>query len=286
MSRLHFHYDDRAPRVSTHTHAQHRSGVDLMSLIERGDRIVKDWNWWSWFLARHYYGTGEERRTWDRLESSLVRSLGLQSGMSVLDLGCGCGEIDFRLAQRGVDMLGLDHSELLIEDCRRVGIQREIPAEFVRGDMFDLDLPSPFDRILSLNTSFGYGSDDENRELLVDVADLLNDDGVFYLNVLVADVAEPFGLWSDFVLDGTLYVDNSWDAASNVMTSWPYWISNDNRTVFTSDLPEVVRIYHSDEIEEMMRSSDLKPQRLEDAMGLALPPKTANQMVTWIATKG
>jgi SAM-dependent methyltransferase len=56
----------------------------------------------------------------------------------VADLGCGPGQIAAYLRQRGLDVIGVDLSEAMVE----VGKQTFPGVEFCTGDMLALDVPS------------------------------------------------------------------------------------------------------------------------------------------------
>src|SRR5687768_7249825 len=130
-----------------------------------GERIEKDWDWWSNFLQREYYSGPTERRGWDAAAVDVASVTGLRPGSRVLDLGCGAGEMLYRLAMRGADVVGVEQSASLVEHCRARATELGLAATFIDTSMFEYAPDEPFDVILSLNTSFGYGSDNENRAL-------------------------------------------------------------------------------------------------------------------------
>jgi SAM-dependent methyltransferase len=57
----------------------------------------------------------------------------------LLDVGCGPGWTSLFLARAGYDVVGVDISERMIEIARERSIQENTPAEFLVGDMEDLD---------------------------------------------------------------------------------------------------------------------------------------------------
>lgn len=68
---------------------------------------------------------------------------------SVLDMGCGPGWTSLFLAQAGFEVVGVDISERMIEIARERSARDNVAAEFVVGDMDDLDLGrSDFDAAL------------------------------------------------------------------------------------------------------------------------------------------
>lgn len=247
---------------------------------------MRDWDWWSRFLQREYYGGRSEIINWNAAERSLVADLNLQPGMKTLDLGSGCGELEFRLAHRGIRATGVEHSASLVEDCRRIAAEQGLPgAQFVCGDMFAFEPDESPDVVLSLNTSCGYGTDEQNRELIAKIGRWLKPGGKLYLDIVVADNAHSFGTWSDYLAGGTLIVENTWDKAHHKMISWPYWLPPDKEQIYAVDRPEIVQIYTIAEIEEMLVDAGLQAKQLQRAMGRNMRQDGKAMMRTWIAEK-
>jgi SAM-dependent methyltransferase len=244
-----------------------------------GARVEKDWEWWSNFLQREYYSGPGERRGWDAAAADVAAAVELSPGMRVLDLGCGAGEMLYRLAMRGADVVGVEHSASLVDHCRRRAAELGVAAEFVAADMFEWSPNGTFDVVLSLNTSFGYGTDEQNRALVRRIAEWLAPRGVFYLDVATADAAEAFGQWGDDLAGGTFFVDNVYE--ESMMISAPYWVSPDGETLYYASEPERVRLYERSEIERMMLDAGLEPERLRRAMGRRFDQDDTQMLTTW-----
>lgn len=89
----------------------------------------------------------------------LDRFLGyVPPGGTVLDVGCGMGEpIAGYLVHRGVQVVGVDASQSMIERCRA----RFPDSEWIVADMRELDLGGHFDGILAWDSFFHLGMDDQ-----------------------------------------------------------------------------------------------------------------------------
>ena len=256
------------------------------SFLATREKIEHNWDWWSRFLQREYYGSRSEIMNWNAAERSISTDLNLMPGQTVLDLGSGSGELEFRFALRGIKAVGVEQSAALVDDCRRTAVQRGLPgAVFICADMFEFTPEEKFDAVLSLNTSCGYGTDEQNRSLIGRIAEWLKPGGTLYLDTVIADNAQSFGSWSDYLAGGTLIVDNTWDPENQLMTSWPYWLPPEAPEIYAADRPEIVRIYSIAEIEGMLSEAGFRAKTLQRAMGRHMRQDGASMMRTWIALK-
>jgi SAM-dependent methyltransferase len=89
----------------------------------------------------------------------LVEALGLRPGQRVLDVGCGPGRHAHALAQRGIEVVGVDISPRFVELA-----QEGAPAgaSFVVGDARALAFDAEFDAVISLcQGGFGLVREDD-----------------------------------------------------------------------------------------------------------------------------
>jgi SAM-dependent methyltransferase len=107
------------------------------------------------------------------------RLLELEPGLELLDLACGHGRIANPLAERGLRVTGLDATPLFLELARKDASERRVEVEYVEGDMRSIPWTDRFDRVLCWFTSFGYFSDDENRQVLAGAYEALEAGGLF-----------------------------------------------------------------------------------------------------------
>lgn len=77
--------------------------------------------------------------------ASLLELLQPRPGETILDLGCGTGELTQQIADAGADVLGLDLSPAMLEQARR----QHPGLTFVHGDARDFALAEPVDAIFS-----------------------------------------------------------------------------------------------------------------------------------------
>jgi SAM-dependent methyltransferase len=109
----------------------------------------------------------------------------LAGSRTVLELGVGTGRLAIPLAERGVEVVGVDSSPaMLVKLAAKPGSDR---VEAVLGDMAD---PPLGDRrfglvFVAFNTFFNLASADEQQRCLDAVARLLDDDANFVLEAFV-----------------------------------------------------------------------------------------------------
>jgi 2-polyprenyl-3-methyl-5-hydroxy-6-metoxy-1,4-benzoquinol methylase len=122
--------------------------------------------WWQTFFD------GEYLRIWsaDRPESQtaqevefLARALALAPGMKVLDAPCGYGRLSRPLAERGLDVVGVDQAQPLVEEAERT--RGQIPEARLRYLCHDLRQPlalEGMDAAFDVFSSIGYGEEDDD----------------------------------------------------------------------------------------------------------------------------
>jgi SAM-dependent methyltransferase len=116
-------------------------------------------------LGEHTSNTADTRSQAD--VDLIVALLGLDSGTSVLDVGCGHGRIARRLAARGARVTGVDTSTPFLERARSDAASAGVEVTFHFGDMRDLTAHAGrFDAVISWATAYGYFDDPTNRAVL------------------------------------------------------------------------------------------------------------------------
>lgn len=80
-----------------------------------------------------------------KLGASVIDLLAPQAGERILDVGCGTGQLTARIAAAGAIVVGLDDSEAMIDEARRLYPQ----LEFRQADAHDFQVDEPFDGVFS-----------------------------------------------------------------------------------------------------------------------------------------
>jgi SAM-dependent methyltransferase len=88
----------------------------------------------------------------------IFKSYGTRTFKSILDLGCGTGNHALCLAQRGYEVVGIDHSAHMLTHAQRkvTEMHEKYDLSFQQGDLRTLDLDRRFDAVLMMFTVLGY----------------------------------------------------------------------------------------------------------------------------------
>jgi SAM-dependent methyltransferase len=105
----------------------------------------------------------------------------------VLELAVGTGRIALPLAERGIEVHGIDASERMVARLRAKPGGERIPVTM--GDFADVGVDSPFSLIFVVfNTFFALLTQDDQARCFANVARRLTPDGLFVLEAFVPDV--------------------------------------------------------------------------------------------------
>ena len=104
----------------------------------------------------------------------------------VLELAIGTGRVALPLAERGIEVHGIDASERMVEKLREKPGGDSIPVTI--GDFADVGVEGRFSLVyLVFNTLFGLQTQEDQVRCFANVAEHLADDGLFVIEVFVPD---------------------------------------------------------------------------------------------------
>ncbi len=139
-------------------------------------------------------GAGDAKTEVENLLERVRERYGLDPD-TVLDAACGRGRHAVALAERGLDVTGVDLSPSYVEAARERAAAAGVAdrTTFREADLRELDAAGRHDLAVNLFTSFGFYDDNTNRAILKHLHGALVDGGV-----LVMQVANRDGLLSVF----------------------------------------------------------------------------------------
>jgi ubiquinone/menaquinone biosynthesis C-methylase UbiE len=138
-------------------------------------------DWWRGFFDDAYrflYGDLLHPVRTEREVAAVCKLLGLGEGARLLDLCCGDGRHSVPLRRRGLEVCGVDSSEVLLrraaERAARVLQGGDPHPRWIHADARALPLPSAsFDGAVCLFNSIGYGTDDDTAAMFREAARVL-----------------------------------------------------------------------------------------------------------------
>lgn len=113
----------------------------------------------------------------------LVKLLGLERPMKILDLACGFGRHANRLATLGHNVTGVDLSFDFLDIARTEAKEKNLSVNYIQGDMRTIPYKAEFERILLLFTAFGYFDDESNFSVLRSIHRALQQGGLFVFDL-------------------------------------------------------------------------------------------------------
>jgi SAM-dependent methyltransferase len=151
--------------------------------------------WWEDFFQGPWgelqaEGYPEERTTAET--EFMVSALRLGHGDRVLDVACGIGRHSITLAERGLDVTGLDFNASALAMARRNAAERGVSVNFVESDMRTIEFEREFDAAICYFSSFGY-FENEADDLAVArrIAAALKPGGRFLLELMTLETLAP-----------------------------------------------------------------------------------------------
>jgi SAM-dependent methyltransferase len=113
----------------------------------------------------------------------LIEALGLQTGASVLDLGCGPGLYAARLAERGLRVTGVDHSRRSVDYAMQYARQNHLDILYRYQDYLTLDDEGQYDAALLIYGDYCPLTPEQRSQLLKNIHRALKPSGHFVLDV-------------------------------------------------------------------------------------------------------
>jgi SAM-dependent methyltransferase len=221
-------------------------------------------NWWQSFFDRNYCILYRHEFAPQRAmeEAEMVeRALPLKKSDLILDLCCGHGRHLQVFHQHGFHVVGVDYASVQLDVALSRAEEFDEHYLLARGDARMTPFRAAFDVVVSLNGSFAYFSEDDNRRHLAEVARVLKPGGSY-----VIDQQNPERLRSlpprrvtrDPETGATVVEEFEWDAASSRMQARKELTVGKRRKEFYFS----VRVYAPDELRALLSAQGLDPARM------------------------
>lgn len=128
----------------------------------------------------------------DKYQTDFIcKVLKLKKGMSVLDVPCGFGRIAFLLAQKGMNVTGLEFNKYVLEFAKQKVKDSNLKINYVEEDMRNFSYRNKFDAVICWFGSFGYFSDEDNEKFIKASARSLKKGGRFLIDTHTLETIIP-----------------------------------------------------------------------------------------------
>jgi SAM-dependent methyltransferase len=116
------------------------------------------------------------------LDDTILLDLAKNANGTVLEIGCGYGRITIPLAERGIELVGVELCRPSIAAARRKG--GDLPIQWVEGDARSIQLGRKFPFVFARGGVFDFMLTRPDQEaMLARVREHLTDDGIFAFDI-------------------------------------------------------------------------------------------------------
>nr|VFK50133.1 MAG: Methyltransferase domain-containing protein [Candidatus Kentron sp. TUN]VFK51151.1 MAG: Methyltransferase domain-containing protein [Candidatus Kentron sp. TUN]VFK57334.1 MAG: Methyltransferase domain-containing protein [Candidatus Kentron sp. TUN] len=143
-------------------------------------------------VAKHAYSRMllNEGHNWSKHTKKeidfIIEKCGLMPGKTVLDMGCGKGRHALALAEKGLQVTGVDYVSAFIENARQEARKKNLKTvKFSVDDGRKIELGQDYDAVICLYDVIGSFIDEkENKKILANIARSLKPGGIAIITVL------------------------------------------------------------------------------------------------------
>jgi SAM-dependent methyltransferase len=151
-------------------------------------------------------GASRRREVVEQEVAWLVDALRLESGHTVLDLGCGPGLYASQLALRGLEVTGVDYAQCAIAYAQEQAQAQGRAITYRYQDYLELEDEGAFEVVLLVNGDFSSHSPAERQRLLGNIHRALTPGGWLALEVLTRAHQARYGIRNQwYVTEGGVW---------------------------------------------------------------------------------
>jgi SAM-dependent methyltransferase len=243
--------------------------------------------WWEEFFTGPWLEVQrtvwDERRTRDDADR-IDKLLGLPEGSAILDVPCGEGRISRELASRGYRVTGVDVTEALLDDGRRLSRGAGLDVSWEQRDMRDLPWTDEFDGAVNFGGSFGYFDDEGNLAFAEAVAKALKAGGRFLIETFTVETLLPHfqERWWDRHAGILVLEDRTYQhAQGRIEAEWTFLGQDEEPVVRSSS----IRLYTYSQLCQMLEAVGFASFEGYDSLTRE-PFAFGAKRLTLVATKG
>ena len=200
---------------------------------------------------------------WSGYVQSILEKYQVQVA-TILDLGCGTGNITIPLSKMGYEMTGVDLSEDMLSIADGKAFEQKQNIKWIQGDMSGFSIKNAFDAIISCCDCVNYILETEDiLKVFQNAYTSLREGGVFTF-----DIHAPYTLKQiyrnetfTYTSDELCYIwENSFDEDSSIIEYYLNIFIKKHRDPYYTRSEEIhyQRAYEIEEIKELLLESGFK----------------------------
>lgn len=140
----------------------------------------------------------------------------LKPSMKVLDLGCGAGQDSKFLHEIGIDVIGLDISEEMIEQAKK----RNPDIEFIVGDFLDIKFADDEFDAVWCSTVFHHIPSKWNNRFIEKIKKILKPNGILYISAGISEKSKEKWVNADWELKSGKVKTKMYNKAMTIERMW------------------------------------------------------------------
>lgn len=200
------------------------------------------------------YGPRQPPEEAEQEALAAARLAGCKPGAEILDAPCGYGRHAIPLAQAGFRVVGVDRSQVLLDEAKRRADGVE-GLELVQADYRELPFPDDrFDSVLNLFSALGYTGKEGDTQALREFRRVLRPGGRLVVETMHRDrlirIFQP-RRW-ERLPKGYLLEESRFDPVESVMENNVIFLPDEGEP---QEWPYELRVYTPTELVEMARAA-------------------------------
>ncbi len=117
-----------------------------------------------------------------REKAQFVRERLKQNSTTILELGCGGGQVAVAMSELGLEVTALDLVEEMVAQTKALAEKTNMKIDVVQGDFHSIKLEKKFDAVVYFD-GFGVGEDTEQQILLKNIQEWLLPNGLAFIEI-------------------------------------------------------------------------------------------------------
>ncbi len=204
--------------------------------------------------------------------------------VDVIDLGCGTGTLSFELMKKGIDVIGVDNSPLMLSEARNKAYDLGLSPLLLCQDISELDLYGTAEGAISTLDCLNHITDIKTLEkVFYRLKFFIEPDGLFIFDVNTPYKHKEILSGATFIRDMDkvycVWQNGHCDEDFNVNISLDIFSQDDDERYSLSSENFVERAYTEEQLSEIFKRNCFEQMAVYDDMTFDAPSDTTQRVV-------